>query len=142
MATLRVVLDTSVILSGLAYPGGTPGKIVQAWRSGALRVASSHFIFEELRRVLPRLTHRHRLSLQEIDDLVDILMFHAELVEPQDVTEASVRDHNDLPVLGTFLAAHVTEQADYLVTGDADLLVLADRYSVISPTDFWLRHGN
>ncbi len=40
-------------------------------------------------------------------------------------------------VLGTFLAG----KADYLITGDEDLLELAERYSIITPAEFWLRHG-
>lgn len=33
-------------------------------------------------------------------------------------------------------------KADYLITGDEDLLVLADRYAIVSPADFWRRHGS
>uniref|UniRef100_UPI001B67E7CD PIN domain-containing protein n=2 Tax=Thauera sp. TaxID=1905334 RepID=UPI001B67E7CD len=54
-STLRVVLDTNVLLSGLAYPGSVPGRIVAAWRHGSVDVVLSTFILEELRRVLPRL---------------------------------------------------------------------------------------
>ncbi len=140
MATLKLVLDTNVILSGLAYPDSVPGRIVQAWRSGAVRVVSSHFVLDELRRVLPRLTHRHGLSLQEIDDLVDILMFQAELVVPVAVAEPTLRDAGDKPILGTFLALDL-EPADYLVSGDHDLQVLAAQYPVISPSAFWQKHG-
>lgn len=53
MATLRVVLDTNVLLSGIAYPASVPGKIMTAWRQGAIEVLLSAFILEELRRVLP-----------------------------------------------------------------------------------------
>ena len=141
MATLRVVLDTNVILSGLAYPGSAPGKIMQAWRAGAIEVFLSDFILEELRRVLPRLRHRHGLDNQEIDDLVDILSFQAELVVPQAVPADTIRDADDLPVLGTFMAAQETFAADYLVTWDKDLLSVAGRFSIITPAAFWVAHG-
>ena len=36
MPGLRVVLDTNVLVSGLAYPGSVPGRIVTAWRQGGL----------------------------------------------------------------------------------------------------------
>jgi len=58
-------------------------------------------------------------------------------VEPVAVSDNSARDAKDLPVLGTFLAA----QADYLVTGDNDLLALRDRYAIVTPAEFWNRHG-
>lgn len=141
MATLRVVLDTNVILSGLAYPGSAPGKIMQAWRTGAIEVFLSDFILEELRRVLPRLRHRHGLDNQEIDDLVDILSFQAERVEPHVVAADAIRDIDDLPVLGTFLAAQDMFAADYLVTGDKDLLSEAGKFSIITPAAFWVAHG-
>ena len=52
---MRVVLDTNVLLSGLAYPASPPGRILAAWKAGALEVVLSDYILEELRRVLPRL---------------------------------------------------------------------------------------
>lgn len=140
-SALRVVLDTNVLLSGLAYPSSVPGKIVAAWRYGSVDVVLSHFILGELRRVLPRLVARHGLSDQEVDDLVDILSIQAELVEPLAVVDAALRDHDDLPVLGTLLSAMRGASIDCLITGDKDLLVLADRYPVLTPADFWRRHG-
>lgn len=139
--TLRVVLDTNVLLSGIAFPGSIPGKILSAWRIGSLEVVLSDFILEELRRVLPRLSHRHGLTSQEIEDLLDILSVQAEILEHHSPNEQLLRDTNDLPVLGTLLAAIHSGGADYLITGDKDLLVLADRYPVISPADFWTKHG-
>jgi predicted nucleic acid-binding protein len=50
---------------------------------------------------------------------------------------SSARDAKDLPVLGSFLAA----EADYLITGDKDLLALKDRYAIVSPAEFWNRYG-
>ncbi|HPI61935.1 putative toxin-antitoxin system toxin component, PIN family [Zoogloea sp.] len=139
--TLRVVLDTNVLLSGIAFPGSIPGKIMSAWRLGSLEVVLSDFILNELGRVLPRLNHRHGLTSAEIDDLLDILSIQAEVLEPQVTDEQLLRDVNDLPVLGTLLAAVQVGSVNYLITGDKDLLVLRDRYPVISPADFWMRHG-
>lgn len=139
--TLRVVLDTNVLLSGIAFPGSVPGKIMSAWRLGSLEVVLSDFIIEELRRVLPRLSHRHGLTSPEIDDLLDILAIQAEILQPIASDEQSLRDMNDLPVLGTLLAAVQSGNVNYLITGDKDLLVLGDRYPIVSPADFWTRHG-
>ncbi|MDP2283864.1 MAG: PIN domain-containing protein [Pseudohongiella sp.] len=66
MSTICVVLDTNVILSGLTYPTSTLGNVMRAWRSGALDVILSEFILDELRRVLPRLQHRHLLTHTEM----------------------------------------------------------------------------
>jgi len=141
VASLRVVLDTNVLVSGLAYPRSVPGKILAAWRNSSLDVLLSTYVLEELRRVLPRLVHRHGLTQIEIDDLVDVLSFRAELIEPQGGADPELRDVKDAPVLGSLLAALATSGADYLITGDKDLLQLADRYPIIDPAAFWARHG-
>jgi putative PIN family toxin of toxin-antitoxin system len=138
---VRVVLDTNVLVSGLAYPGSVPGRILAAWRAGSLEVLLSTYLLDELRRVLPRLAHRHGLTPAEIDDLVDALSIQAELVEPDAGADPVLRDANDAPVLGSLLAALTTSGADYLVTGDKDLLALRDRYPIIDPAAFWARHG-
>lgn len=141
MATLRVVLDTNVLLSGIAYPASVPGKIMAAWRHGSLDVLLSPYMLDELRRVLPRLAHRHGLSLEEIDDLVDVLSIQADVIEPLPGVEPDLRDVDDQPVLGTLLTACETSGADYLITGDKDLLALAGRYPVMTPAKFWEIHA-
>jgi uncharacterized protein len=136
MAGLRVVLDTNVLVSGLAYPGSVPGRIVSVWRQGGLDVVLSRYILDEMSRVLPRLT-RVGLGSDEIRDLVDSFMFLADIVDPDGGRDASLRDPADQQVLGTFLAS----KADYLITGDKDLLALAEKYPIVTPGMFWERHG-
>ncbi|MBL0124378.1 MAG: putative toxin-antitoxin system toxin component, PIN family [Betaproteobacteria bacterium] len=140
MATLRVILDTNVLVSGIAYPASVPGKILAAWRFGSVDVVLSAYILEELRRVLPRLAHRHGLTQAEIEDLVDVLSIQAEVIEPLPGHEPDLRDVKDQPVLDTLLAALGASGADYLITGDNDLLALADRYPVMTPAMFWAAH--
>lgn len=141
MPTLRVVLDTNVLLSGIAYPASIPGKIMAAWRYGSIEVLLSDYILEELRRVLPRLAHRHGLSEVEMGDLVDILSIQAEVIEPLPGAEPDLRDVADQLVLGTLLAGFKSSGADYLITGDKDLLALRERYPVVTPGEFWARHA-
>jgi uncharacterized protein len=141
MAGTRVVLDTNFLVSGLAYPTSTPGRIVAAWRAGALEVVLSRYILGELARLLPRLERLQHWTARDTLDLVDSLALLADMVDPlvTEATEADLarRDPADLPVLGTLLAS----RADYLVTGDKDLLALADKYPVVTPATFWARHG-
>lgn len=136
MPGLRVVLDTNVLVSGLAYPGSVPGRIVTAWRQGGLEVALSRYILDEMVRVLPRLP-RIQMTPAEIRDLADSFMFLADVVEPKGQPDGDLRDPADQPVLLTLLSA----KADYLVTGDKDLLVLSSRYPIVTPVQFWARHG-
>lgn len=136
MSNLRIVLDTNVLLSGLAYPASIPGKIMAAWKQGAIDIVLSRYILDEAARSLPRMS-RVGLSQEEIRNLVDSFLFLAETVEPAEVIEPGLRDTTDLPILGTFLAA----QANYLITGDKDLLSLAGQYPILTPAAFWERHG-
>jgi len=142
MPTLRVVLDTNVLLSGIAYPASVPGKLIGAWKHGALEVVLSVFIVDELRRVLPKLAHRHGLSAAEIDDLVDSLSIQAEVIEPTPVHDPALTDFNDQPVQGTLAAALQQSRADALITGDKALLALRDRYPILTPAEFWAAHGS
>lgn len=48
MAALRVVLDTDVLLSGIAYPASVPGKILTAWRHASIEALLSDYILDEL----------------------------------------------------------------------------------------------
>ena len=136
MPGLRIVLDTNVLVSGLAYPGSIPGRIVAAWRQGGFELVLSRHILDEMVRVLPRLSRVH-MTPAEIRDLADSFMFLANVVEPAGEPEPALRDPADQPVLNTMLAG----QADYLVTGDKDLLALASQYPIITPAAFWARHG-
>ncbi|TQE98353.1 MAG: putative toxin-antitoxin system toxin component, PIN family [Spiribacter salinus] len=141
MTSLKVVLDTNVFVSGLAYPSSTPGKILMAWRSGALEVCASRYVLDELRQVLPRLVRRHGLSDQEMDDFVDILSFQVELVQPAGIHDEDLGDGCDQAVLGTLVAGMAQHEVTCLVTGDKDLLALEGRYPIVTPAFFWQRHG-
>lgn len=137
MSGLRVVLDTNVLVSGLTYPRSIPGQIVSAWRHGSLEVVLSHYILEEMVRVLPRLS-KNTLSPSSIRDLADSFLFLADIVEPEVAHKTELRDSTDQPILGTFLAA----SGHYLITGDKDLLALAEQYPILTPAAFWAKHGS
>ncbi|NLB14446.1 MAG: putative toxin-antitoxin system toxin component, PIN family, partial [Gammaproteobacteria bacterium] len=93
-------------------------------------------ILDEMVRVLPRLP-RVSLSAAEIRDLADSFMFLADVVEPAGAQDEKLRDPDDQPVLLTLLAG----RASYLITGDKDLLALAERHPIVTPAQFWARHG-
>ena len=96
----------------------------------------SHHILDEMVRILPHLS-RVKLSATEIRDLADSFMFLADVIEPVDEPDPDLRDPCDQLVLATLK----TGQARYLITGDKDLLALADRYPIVSPAEFWAKHG-
>ena len=139
---MRVVLDTNVLVSGLAFPGGPPGRLVAAWRAGAFDLVVSDFLLDELARVLPALSARTGFSPTDVRDFIDILHALSVVTELSEgaielARTSGLRDPDDVPVLATLIASG----ADCLVTGDKDLLALSPRYPILSPADFCGLHS-
>ncbi len=136
---MRIVLDTNVFVSGFLLPKSTPGRILGEWRRAAFTLVTSQPMIEELEEVLfrPRIRKRIRLSDEEIRYYVAYIRFTSEIVAPAQGILHQPRDADDSVVLGTFLAG----KADFLITGDNDLLELADHYPILTPADFWRQTG-
>lgn len=138
---MLVVLDTNVLVSGLAFPGGPPGRLVSAWRAGAFSLAASDFILDEFARILPAMSTRTGFMAADVRDFLDLLRAMATVVDlsPDALAQAhasGLRDPNDVPILATLIAA----SADCLVTGDKDLLALSRQYPILTPADFCARY--
>jgi putative PIN family toxin of toxin-antitoxin system len=131
---LRVVLDSNVILSGQMSPKGTTGHIVQAWRNNRLSLLMCDKQLAEIKRVLsyPKIQKRLKWSPEKIDLFVQLLAYRAEIVDIAGVEAHVPQDADDEMLLAMLIAA----KADYLVTGDSDLLVLRENYSIITPAEF------
>ena len=141
MTPVRPVLDTNVLLSALLFHSGALSWLRAAWRSGALRPLASRETAAELVRVLAY--PKFALDAGERRDLLDDYLPFCETVPVPDPPPAvpECRDPSDRPFLELALAG----RADALVTGDADLLTLADVFPVpiLPPADFRRRlsHG-
>ena len=46
LEVIRVVLDTNVLVSGLLF-GGTPGKLLDLWKAGTIRLIMSRVMLDE-----------------------------------------------------------------------------------------------
>lgn len=134
---MRLVLDTNVLVSGLLFQGGPPSRLVKAWRSGAFDLVLSDFVIDELTRTWAHLAPRLRASPNDLADFIDTMGVRAEFLHIDSAmlaqaSTAGLRDPNDLPVLALLIGSG----ADHLVTGDKDLLALADTYPILTPADF------
>ena len=131
---LRPVLDTNVVLSALLFHAGRLSWVRATWRSGRVRPLVSRATATELIRVLAY--PKFALTTGEREDLLDDYLPFCETVVLPDPPPPIpwVRDPCDRPVLELALAA----SADALVSGDGDLLALADAFPipVLSPADF------
>lgn len=131
---MRAVLDTNVFVSGLLLPASVPGQIVAALRRGDIRMVTSEPMLAELGAVLayPKLVKRIQWDGEMIARYLMLLRFEADVVAIHRETADVPRDPADAIILRTLLAG----SADFLVTGDEDLLVLATQYPIVSPADF------
>ena len=115
---VRVVLDTNVLVSAALRPRGTPGRCLGAATDVGVALLSQETA-EELAEVLLREKFDRYASVQSREVFLRSFIEEAEVVEVAEGIKAC-RDPDD----DKFLEAAVSGEADYLVTGDEDLLVL------------------
>lgn len=116
----RVVLDTNLVLSALIFSQGRLATLRHGWQKKRLIPLVSRPTAAELMRVLAY--PKFKLTPQEQQDLLADYLPWCETVHipnPPPVTPAC-RDIHDQP----FLDLAVRGQADFLVSGDQDLLCL------------------
>lgn len=125
---MRVVLDTNVLVSGLARASGAPGRVIQAWRDGQFDLVASEVLLEEAARVFayPKvraLLDKGGITTAMTAEFLEILRFKTITVATDGVAvPVTPADADDLHVVQAFMASG----AEFLVTGDKrDLLSLA-----------------
>lgn len=131
---MKVVLDTNVLISGLILPKSVPGSIVNGWKSGQFELAFSEEMLAEVGRVLsyPKIRKRLEWNAALIERFLLLLRYKAEVVMIDGIEVTVPRDANDNMVLATLIRS----EADYLVSGDSDLLELQEQYPIITPARF------
>jgi putative PIN family toxin of toxin-antitoxin system len=131
----RVVLDANVLVSALISPGGTPARILELWREDEFVLLVSESILGELERVLIQARlRRYGLTAARAARLLRGLRQFAIVVNEGPEIEDNIRDPDDRK----FLACARAGRADYVVTGDEDLLSLGECgcTPIVSPADF------
>lgn len=129
----RVVIDSNVLISARLSPHGAPGRLLAAWLDGRFELIVSPALLAELGGVLARPKFRRWLTVEEAGALVRTLRLSATLIEDPPPQRHSVRDPDDYYLLTLASSA----DADYLVSGDADLTSINDaRPPVITPSAF------
>jgi putative PIN family toxin of toxin-antitoxin system len=117
----RVVLDSSVLVSGFLTEGGTTATLLSRYRQGAFALCSSPWIVEETERALlrPRNINRYRYRPEDVRRFLDGLARSAQFFRDASQAAAVTRDPSDDQVIACAVAA----RADYLVTGDSDMVL-------------------
>jgi len=130
---VRVVVDANVVVSGLMRLDRPPAALLDAWRDGRFEIALSNELTKEMIQVMgrPHLAARYDRTTAEVDAVRDAIL---DLAAGSHPPMGDPRDPNDRHVLG----AAVGLTADFIVSGDKDLLVLEsfEDIPILSPRQF------
>ncbi len=130
----RVVIDTNILISALVF-GGKIARLRFGWQSCSFTPLVSKVTTTELIRVLAY--PKFKLTPTDREDLLSDYLLFCESVAMPDLLPVTpeCRDPFDVP----FLALALVGEADYLVTGDRDLLVLKADFScpIVTTDDFF-----
>lgn len=119
---MRVVLDTSVIVSGLISPHGNPAQVIARWLKGQFTLLYTEDMLAELEDVLDRAWLKERLAAtpNRTHNFLETVRGIGVPVSGYANVEGLVRD----PFDEMFLACALLGNADFLVSLDKDLLSL------------------
>jgi putative PIN family toxin of toxin-antitoxin system len=128
---LRVTVDTNIIISALNF-SGSPLRILEMAAEGAIRLAVSDNILNEVERVLRR--PKFGWSQERIDAAVRQISGFAEHVEPKQRIDIVKEDPTDNRIIECAAASG----SEYLVTGDRHLLKIGQYQGVkmTTPSEF------
>jgi len=126
-----VVADTNVLISSLIGKRIRP--FLAALKQGKFELLFSEDTFEEILLVIQRPKFRRYFTEDDSDEFTDLLKIQSHFTEPA-VYITDCRDSKD----NIFLECAVAGNADYIVSGDPDLLELNPykNIPVISPAVF------
>jgi putative PIN family toxin of toxin-antitoxin system len=121
---MRLILDTNILLSALLSPLGAPARLLDAWERKTFTLVACDALIAELREVVGRPFFRARLRASAAEllaaDLRDFSFFCRDL--PSGPVAPDPKDSHLLAMAGA-------SQAEFLVTGDKELLSLKQHQS-------------
>jgi uncharacterized protein len=128
-ALLRVVLDTNVYISAVIFDGN-PAEILKLIQANKFQLFISS---ETEQEVINKLSSKFESATQIIADFKSFLNSRANYLVPAKKVRIC-RDPED----NVFLEVALESKADYLITGDKDLLILKTFKStkIVSPKEF------
>jgi putative PIN family toxin of toxin-antitoxin system len=116
---MRAVIDTGVFISALIRPQGRTGAVLQALKDKRFTMIYSTDILVEIIDVLGRdkFRSKYHISPDDIAALIDLIRLRGELVIPSQKLTVCRDPKDDI-----FLEAALEGKAEYIVSGDFDLL--------------------
>lgn len=132
---MKVVLDTNVIVAAFA----TRGLCAELFEVCLIKckIVLSGYILSE---VAEKLVTKIHLPQSIVEEILQFLKEHAQIVKPEMIEPFILKDKKDIPIIGTALSGN----AQFLITGDKELLSLREyrNIEILSPRKFWERLKN
>lgn len=125
---IPVVVDTNVIVSALLF-GGQPGKLIELWQTGRVKLVASKSMMDELLRVLAY--PRFDLSAKEIEYL-----FYQQILPYIDIIDVPVGRPavSEDPSDDMFIHCALEAGAQNIISGDQHLLKLKKFQQIVIVT--------
>jgi putative PIN family toxin of toxin-antitoxin system len=135
---IRAVLDANVLVSGIAgfaFPDSPPGSLLRRLVDSEFALVSSEPILAEVHCALDKPFFKRSLTKGERVDLINLATKGAEVVTGL----TSIRGVASHPEDDLILATAAEGRADYLVTGDRQLLALVSfrDVQIVTAREFW-----
>jgi putative PIN family toxin of toxin-antitoxin system len=111
--SVRILLDTNILISGLWIADRPPARLIDLWRRFRFELVTSQVQHDELARVLARPKITRRVTPEEAERLLADLRREAIWVSDLPLVHASP-DPDDNRILATAIAG----QAQLVVSGD------------------------
>lgn len=130
---MKAVFDTNVLIAAFLTEG-LCWKILARANRKEFDLFVSPYILAELKN---KLSHKFNLSGNEVTEVLNLIKEISISVDPQEkgiTVKGACRDRKDDLILACAIAA----EADYLVTGDPDLITLRSykKVKIINPREF------
>jgi putative PIN family toxin of toxin-antitoxin system len=128
---MRVVLDTNVVIAAFATRG-LSSEIFEVCISEHTIIISEFILFE----IKEKLSEKIHIPQHTAQNIITYIRDISEVVEPEELYEPICRDRDDDMIIATALAG----KAQFIITGDKDLLVLKSYEDIrmLTPREFWV----
>jgi len=127
---LRILFDTNILIAALISRGAC--KDIFDHCLGKHKIHTSPQILQEVRK---NLINKFGFTEKETSRAINFLKINSTLINPIPLPSPVCRDPDDDKIL----AAALSSNADCLITGDNDILILRkfQKISILKPSDFW-----
>ena len=116
---IKVVFDTNIFISSIFWKGN-PRRIIDLAVANKIKSVTSPDILQEIETVLS--DDFPEIPYEKIEEIIRDILSYSHLTAVDEIIVKDLRDIKDTKIISYAVSA----KADYIVTGDKDLLVLTE----------------